>query len=69
MSDPNDEASEIEMAERHQAIHSASLKAAPETHPDFDGVHCLDCEDEIPAGRLALKKIRCVYCQEALERR
>lgn len=44
-------------------------KSAPETHPDFDGAHCVDCEEEIPPGRLALKKVRCVECQSLLEKR
>jgi RNA polymerase-binding transcription factor DksA len=68
MSDPNDEASELEQAHRESAIIAASKKAAPETHPDFDGETCLDCGEDIPPARLALGKIRCVYCQSALER-
>ena len=44
-------------------------KSAPESHPNFDGLHCLDCDDEIPPARLALKRIRCVLCQGLLERR
>lgn len=40
-----------------------------ETHPDFDGETCIDCGDDIPEGRLALGKIRCVHCQELLEKR
>jgi len=38
------------------------------TDPDFDGKHCVDGGEVIPKGRLALGKIRCVYCQELLER-
>ena len=45
-------------------------KSGPESHPDFDGVHCVepDCEIEIPTARLALGKVRCVDCQELLEK-
>jgi RNA polymerase-binding transcription factor DksA len=41
--------------------------AQPETDPDFDGKHCIDGGEVIPAARLALGKIRCVKCQTALE--
>ena len=44
-------------------------KSAPERHPDFDGEHCVDCEESILAGRLALGKVRCVECQQVLEKR
>lgn len=32
-------------------------------------VDCEDCGNEIPEGRLAMGKVRCVYCQERRERR
>lgn len=35
------------------------------TWPEPD---CVDCGDAIPLARLNLGKIRCVYCQAALER-
>lgn len=44
-------------------------RSGPESHPDFDGLHCVGCDVEIPAGRLALHKVRCVDCQQVLERR
>ena len=45
-------------------------KSAPESHPDFDGHTCVepDCGAEIPAGRLALGRVRCVDCQGLKER-
>lgn len=52
-----------EALKRHQE------KMAPQKHPDFDGVHCLDCETEIHAKRLEMGKIRCTDCQEELEKR
>jgi RNA polymerase-binding transcription factor DksA len=49
---------------------AASVDAcAPETHPDFDGKTCVECGDDIPDGRLALMRVRCVRCQERVERR
>lgn len=44
-------------------------KSAPETHPDFDGNHCVDCEEPILVARLKLGKVRCVPCQQRLEKR
>lgn len=32
-------------------------KVKPEFHEDFDGIHCVECGDEIPEGRLALQKV------------
>ncbi len=29
---------------------------------------CVECGDAIPTARLSLGKIRCIFCQEALER-
>lgn len=47
----------------------ARLLARPETHPDFDGSHCVDCDDELPAFRLKIGRVRCVDCQQAIEDR
>jgi RNA polymerase-binding transcription factor DksA len=41
---------------------------APETHPDFDGAHCVECNADMPKARLDLKRIRCIGCQTALEK-
>lgn len=62
-------AEELENAQRDRAISRVSALAAPETHPDFDGTHCVRCEDQIPPGRLKLGKVRCVNCQQHLEKR
>lgn len=50
------------------AFNAQKARSAPESHPDFDGLHCLDCEAEVPAARLALGRIRCVDCQQHKER-
>ena len=58
-----------EQMQRDRALYEAQQRAAPETHPDFDGKHCIECDVEIHPGRLALKKVRCIDCQEATEKR
>ncbi len=52
-----------------RALRAQVGKSAPETHPDFNGKDCVDCEELIPPARLALGKVRCVECQGILERR
>ena len=61
-------------AELQQLLNDAGLEkirrlAAPETHPDFDGKHCLECDEPIPAARLKLFKVRCILCQTLKEKR
>lgn len=51
-----------------EAVEEVARRCAPETHPDFDGTHCVECGDDIPAERLNLGRIRCVYCQERIEK-
>ena len=64
-------AEELERAEREEALRKAARACAPEFHQFFDGKHCIedDCGEEIPPGRLALGKIRCVTCQWIKERK
>lgn len=50
------------------AIHARAINLnKPETHPDFDGEHCIECGENIPNARLKLLKVRCVDCQNDLE--
>lgn len=39
-------------------------------NPDGSWPHteCIDCDEPIPEGRLALGKVRCIDCQEEKER-
>ena len=67
--DEGDLASALELGFLAQTIARHQEKMKPETHPDFDGEHCIDCDIEIPEQRLAMHKIRCVDCQELLERK
>ena len=66
--DEADIASAVERGLIAQALANHRQKIAPETHPDFDGEHCVDCDILIPEGRLKLFKVRCVDCQSELEK-
>jgi len=69
MADHADVAQEVIETCTADAERRARGKSAPESHPDFDGEHCVDCELDIPPARLLLGKVRCVFCQGLLERR
>ena len=66
--DENDRASNAEFTHNQDSLERIRALAKPESHPDFDGSHCVDCGDRIPKQRLALGRVRCVACQELLER-
>lgn len=67
--DEGDLASAYQMRENAIALQKAMAANAPETHPDFDGSSCVSCGDDIPAARLTLGKVRCVVCQNKIERK
>lgn len=67
--DEADIASALEMGFIAKALADHKNKVAPESHPDFDGEHCIDCDADIPVVRLNMGKIRCVDCQSELELR
>lgn len=72
MSLQGDEADQAAVQEEmfiKQALSRATGKSGPEQHPDFDGLTCVSCGIDIPAGRLALGKVRCIDCQALLEKR
>jgi hypothetical protein len=68
VADESDRATLIETARNDDALERIRARVQPETHPDFDGVHCVECDDALPAARLALGRVRCVVCQSAIER-
>lgn len=68
LTDEADRANVIETIFQESALRDAQRRAAPETHPDFDGEHCVDCGENIPQARLKLLKVRCVDCQSVRER-
>lgn len=68
--DPVDYSTAMEHLTTNSAIAQIMVAAnRPETHPDFDGVHCVECDQEIPAQRLAMLRVRCTHCQSILEYR
>lgn len=69
MADYIDEAQAVNELHQEVSLKNQLVKAQPEKHPDFDGWHCVDCGDEIPAKRLGLGRIRCIGCQDYKERR
>lgn len=62
-------AEEREREAREQAIARSTRAMAPQYHPDFDGVTCVRCSDDMPPLRLSMGKVRCVICQTQLEKR
>ena len=66
--DENERATLIEEQFTEAALEAARAKAQPESQPDFDGQHCVECAQQIPRARLALGRMRCVACQQRLER-
>ncbi len=64
--DPFDQAQELEMATRNQAI--AAQREKQSNAPSLND--CMDCGDAIPLERQALGGVcRCVTCQEITEKR
>lgn len=66
----NEAAQRQQEAENMRCLREVQARLQPENHPDFDGLHCVEprCGEVIPKARLAMGRIRCVSCQEALER-
>lgn len=58
----------LAQAQRDNGIANSKRAMAPQRHPNFDGLHCVDCEVEIPAARLAMHRVRCTGCQAYIER-
>lgn len=67
--DEGEIASSIEMEFLAQSLNKQREQIRPETHPDFDGETCVSCGDDIPPERLKMGRVRCVYCQDELEKR
>lgn len=70
--DEFDRASDLEIAQTESNVAKVRNLARPEQER-VDGKWpsrlCVDCEETIPTKRLNLGKIRCIHCQEVLERR
>lgn len=67
--DDTDHAQWLQLRELASVQSLARTLNKPETHPEFDGKHCVDCDTEIPLKRLELHRVRCVDCQSLLEER
>ena len=65
MADLADRAEGVTEMLLQESLHQQLGKSVPERHPDFDGLHCVGCDEEIPPLRLANWRVRCVPCQEA----
>jgi RNA polymerase-binding transcription factor DksA len=62
--DETDQAQHLQLMEQAEILRRAREMNRPQTHPDFDGIHCIDCDIEIPPlRRAATGSIRCVDCQ------
>lgn len=73
MADTIDDAGELNAIYQAAAFTSAGFDfergspvLAAQFHPDFDGVHCVECGDDMPAKRLEWKRVRCTSCEEDL---
>lgn len=71
-SDCLDSAVELTQIRMDDAIKESSRALRPQQIRNDDGTwpvtDCDECGNEIPEGRLLMGKIRCVYCQDRLER-
>ncbi len=61
-------ACQLEAQLNEQALLRHRAKLGPQSHPDFDGHHCVECGIDIPLARIAMYRIRCVDCESAIER-
>ncbi len=66
-SDVLDMASQLQEQQNEQAIDRMRAIPKVQTHPDFDGAHCVECEVDMPAERLAAGRVRCTACETVVE--
>ena len=68
-----DQASNVTLASTANQIAHLSYLAAPEQVQNEDGTwpvtECTSCGNDIEEGRLNLGKVRCLMCQETLEKK
>lgn len=69
MTDQLDFASELQDELNAQGVAKSRDALLPQRHALFNGADCLDCGEEIPAGRLAMGRMRCVKCQTKKEKK
>ena len=68
-----DQASNVTLASTANQIAHLSYLAAPEQVQNEDGTwhttECISCGNDIEEGRVALGRVRCLRCQEILEKK
>lgn len=72
MADFIDDAQAVNELHQEVSLRNQAARLAPEAQPGYalwDGLNCLDCEEEIPLQRRKMKRCRCMPCQEFLEKR
>lgn len=71
--DDLDRAADLTQMYADDAIREATFRVGPQQVQRADGTwpfpECTDCDNEIPMARLQMGRIRCVYCQERLEKK
>ena len=65
--DESQRATALEEAERDMALIAVRSKVAGKAPAGFNKKDCTECALPIAAGRLALGKWTCIYCQEILD--
>jgi len=70
LTDESDMASRAEARLVLDALEAQRKRMIVKLDPDFDGVHCVECGDEIPAERLeATRTDKCIACQKEIDHR
>lgn len=65
--DETDYAQWMQLVEQAEIARRAREMSKITVDPDFDGVHCVDCDCDIPPARIAHGYDRCVDCKQAIE--
>lgn len=68
IADDSDRASKIEEDARQEDINRV-LRNIEKAPADFDGIHCVECDQPIPPERLKTGAFRDIYCQSTIELR
>ncbi len=70
MLDDDDLIKELDHESKHikNVSRSRTRNQKPEWSPEFDGTHCIECDEDIPEKRLEMGKIRCQPCQQTYEK-
>ena len=72
-SDNLDRAADLTRMYTDDAIREAAYRVRPQQVQNADGTwphpECTDCDNEIPMARLQMGRIRCIYCQERIEKK